>query len=109
MIILDALQYFLFEHGNMMKYKIDVREITDKDLNVECPFLPEPGEYETYFSALLQEILNISVVVSAVELNGSIIVEIDSEDCYSGFRESFKAFYPPFGQKLRTTSISKYA
>jgi len=92
-----------------MKYKIGIRKITEDDIRADCPFMPEADEFDMYFSAFLEDIQNISVVISAEEENGAIIVELDSDQDFAIFREEFKGVHQHFFQQLRTTAITKTA
>lgn len=59
-----------------MKYELKMREIKESDLRVECPFLPEPEDYEIHLNALVEDINNLEAVLIADRIDSTIKIEV---------------------------------
>ena len=92
--------------GIKMKYKLSTRKINESDLGVECPFMPEEGDYEMYFNALVEEIKNMDMTLNVSHSSDSIIIEIKNESDFQRLHSNVKDFLSgePFC-KLRTSGF----
>ena len=54
-----------------MRFTLEVRMIEERDLCPATPFLPEGDEYETYLSALVEDLFSTDVI-SGVKRSASI-------------------------------------
>ncbi|WP_201590524.1 hypothetical protein [Psychrobacter sp. Pi2-51] len=71
-----------------MQYQLSIRKITESDLSVYRPFMPENENYEMYLSAFVEDINNLEFV-SKLQQNGSdVIVTIEND---SDFEQLDKA------------------
>ena len=73
-----------------MKYKLVTREVEDKDIGVECPFMPEDGEYELYLNSLFQLISELEIVTDASLKGKTISIEVAQNECSENLRELVK-------------------
>lgn len=39
-----------------MNYKLGLREVSESDINAECPWMPEKEDYSMYVSAFIEDI-----------------------------------------------------
>lgn len=56
-----------------MQYQLSIRKITESDLSVNRPFMPENEHYEMYFSAFIEDIESLEFV-SELQLSGNTFV-----------------------------------
>ncbi len=47
-----------------MNYRVSFREILLSDINLQCPFMPEPEEYEIHFQAIAQDLASLEGVIN---------------------------------------------
>jgi hypothetical protein len=62
-----------------MQYQISFRRITESDLSVNRPFMPEAEGYEMYLSALVEDIQNLDCVTAANRNGNSVVIAVETE------------------------------
>ena len=65
-----------------MKYQISFRKITESDLSVNRPFMPEDEDYEIYLSALIEDIQNLDCVTDLTKNGNNVVISVEND---SGF------------------------
>lgn len=66
----------------MIKYELKIREITEADVNKECPYLPDDGEFELFFQTLvtdLQDLAGLTSVTGKLQVNQNSLIEVFSQ------------------------------
>ena len=71
-----------------MQYQLSIRKITESDLSLSRPYMPENEDYEMYLSAFVEDIKNLEFV-SELQQNGSDLVVTVEND--SDFEQLYKA------------------
>jgi hypothetical protein len=56
-----------------MPYKLKVRNITEFDVSVDCPFIPDQDEFEMYITAFKEDIATLEFVTNITQ-NGSFLI-----------------------------------
>ena len=56
-----------------MKYRLPIRKIELSELRADCPFMPEEDQFETYLTALEDDIRNLDVVISLFQDSGYLM------------------------------------
>ena len=93
-----------------MQYQLSIRKITESDLNVDRPFMPENEHYEMYLSAFVDDINNLEFV-SKLQQNGSnLIVTIGNESDFEQLYEAAKkllsgSYYDKLVVKKKFTKV----
>lgn len=62
-----------------MQYQISFRKITESDLSVNRPFMPENEDYEMYLSALVEDIQGLDCVVDLKQNGNNLVITIKNE------------------------------
>ncbi|MGY8871566.1 MAG: hypothetical protein ACKVJE_14100 [Pseudomonadales bacterium] len=62
-----------------MQYQLSIRKITELDINVNRPFLPEDEDYEMYLSAFIEDIENLDYVTELNQNGSCLLITIGSE------------------------------
>ena len=62
-----------------MQYQLSIRKITESDLSVYRPFMPENESYEMYLSAFVEDINNLEFVSELQQKDGDLIVTIEND------------------------------
>lgn len=65
--------------GNIMQYQFSIRKITESDLNVYRPFMPENEHYEMHLSAFAEDIESLEFVTELRQNDNNFIITIESE------------------------------
>ena len=73
-----------------MKYKLSIRRIEESDLNVNSPYMPEEDDFEMYFSALIDDIKNIDVILNVTREADDLTIEIKEESDYTSMHSKIK-------------------
>ncbi len=90
-----------------MQFRLEFRSVDSSDIGVECPFLPDAGQYERHFNYIVQDICNFDGVVSAVALNAeAVFVRTVSLDL-SEFKSLLKPALQHHFQYLRIVKIDE--
>ncbi|MUJ29737.1 hypothetical protein GNP73_17365 [Aliivibrio fischeri] len=92
-----------------MKYKLGLRPINESDIGIDCPFMPENENYDSYVSAFVEEINNLEIVKEAIESEGCAIIELENNVSLDVLRESLKSLHQSFWELLRTTGFESIA
>lgn len=45
-----------------MKFEMKMRRIKESDIRAECPFLPDPDDYEMYLDSLVDDIKSLEFI-----------------------------------------------
>ncbi|SFQ07133.1 hypothetical protein [Enterovibrio norvegicus] len=89
-----------------MKYKLTLREITESDINVECPFPPDNEFFQEYVAALAQDLEKVDVIASATPVGAAIIIEVQNDMSAHDFRQKTKPVIQIHWDKLRVTDLT---
>ncbi|MEL0619624.1 hypothetical protein [Psychrobacter proteolyticus] len=73
-----------------MQYQLSIRTITESDLNVNRPFMPENEHYEMYLSAFVEDINNLEFVSELQQEDGDLIVTIENNSDFEQLEEAAK-------------------
>lgn len=71
-----------------MQYKLSIRKITESDLSVNRPFMPENEYYEMYLSAFIEDIDNLEFISALQQSGNNLIITIEND---SDFEQLYKA------------------
>jgi len=66
------LQYENIING-ILEYSKSLRKIELSELRADCPFMPEEDQFETYLTALEDDIRNLDVVISLFQDSGYLM------------------------------------
>lgn len=75
-----------------MKFELKMRELKESDLRAECPFLPEPENYEIYLNALVEDIDQLEAVNIASRVGSTITIEVNKSIYPEELRLAIKPF-----------------
>ena len=92
-----------------MKYKLELREIVEADINVECPFMPEKDKYTMYVQAFIEDINLLPIVQSAFEQNNAVIIELNDGVTIEQLASACKPIHQYYWEQLRTRAYEKIA
>ncbi|MEZ9464886.1 MULTISPECIES: hypothetical protein [Vibrio] len=92
-----------------MKYRLGLREITESDIRVDCPFMPEPEDYPMYVEAFVADFNNLEIVDNAFEENNSVVIELAEGVTGEQLRQASISIHQNYWKKLRTTGFDKIA
>ena len=92
-----------------MKYRLGLRQITEADIKADCPFLPEPEDYEIYVAAFADDFNQLEIVESAFADNNSVIIKLTEGADFEQLRQSSISIHQNYWDKLRTTGFEKIA
>ncbi len=53
-----------------------MREITEADIKADCPFMPDPEDYEVDVAAFADEFNQLEIVESAFVENNDLIIHL---------------------------------
>lgn len=88
-----------------MSFKLSLRSVQSSDLGWECPFLPEEDDYETYFSAFLQDLQSIEgIELVTVADTSEVTVNAKGLDL-TGIKAVLKPLLQHYFQSLRLTEV----
>lgn len=62
-----------------MQYQISFRKITESDLSVTRPFMPENEDYEMYLSALIEDIKNLEYVTELNQNGNNVVITVETD------------------------------
>ncbi|QDP00235.1 hypothetical protein [Thalassotalea sp. PS06] len=62
-----------------MQYKLSVRKVSESDLNVNRPFLPEEENFEMHLSAFIQDIELLEFVTKVQKSGDKLFITLDQE------------------------------
>jgi hypothetical protein len=62
-----------------MQYQLSIRKVTELDLSVNRPFMPEDEDYEMYLSALIEDIQNLDYVTELNQNGSNLVITIANE------------------------------
>jgi len=86
---------------------LTIREVIESDLRAECPFLPNEGEFEVYFSSLYQGIGALECVDTIDVVGNSIHINVSDDVEFETLREDIKPFLQgDTFEKLRVISFT---
>lgn len=71
-----------------MQYQLSIRKITESDLSVKRPYMPENENYEMYLSALAEDINNLEFVCKLQQNGSNLVVTIEND---SDFKQLYEA------------------
>lgn len=92
-----------------MKYRLGLREITEADVNVEFPFMPEPEDYQMHVDAFGDDFNRLEIVESAVVDNNSVIINLAEGVDIEQLRQASISIHQNYWDKLRTTGLKVIA
>lgn len=92
-----------------MKYRLGLREITEDDIKADCPFMPEPENYEMYVTAFADDFNLLEIVESAFIDNNSVIINLVEGVDIEQLRQASISIHKNYWVKLRTTGFEKLA
>lgn len=90
-----------------MRYKLKLREITESDTGIECPFVPDPDDYQIYVRAFVHDLNEIDIVFRAHQDNNSVIIELINNSTCEQLRKSIITITQSYWEKLRVTQLEK--
>ena len=73
-----------------MEYQISFRKITESDLSVNRPFMPEYESYEMYLSALVEDIQNLDCVTEISQNENKVVVAVKTESDFELLHSAVK-------------------
>ena len=73
-----------------MQYQISFRKITESDLSVNRPFMPEDEDYEMYLSALIEDIQNLDCVTALNQQGNIAVITVKNESDFELLRLAVK-------------------
>ena len=88
-----------------MNYKLGLREISESDLNAECPWMPEKENYPTYVLAFIEDINHLEIVENAYKLNSAVIIQLVDGATIEQLALESKPIHQHYWSKLRTTGF----
>ncbi|GLP97125.1 hypothetical protein [Paraferrimonas sedimenticola] len=88
-----------------MNYKLGLREITESDINIECPFMPEKDDFPMHVAAFVEDIQHLEVVETAVEEGHSVLINLIEGATLEQLRKDCKSVLQAYWGKLRTTGF----
>ncbi|EIC2574690.1 TPA: hypothetical protein ACX3EK_002627 [Vibrio parahaemolyticus] len=92
-----------------MKYRLGLKEITEDDVNAQCPFMPEPEDYQMYVAAFADDFNQLDIVESAVVENNSVIIKLAEGADIEQLRQVSISIHQNYWDYLRTTGFEKIA
>ena len=73
-----------------MQYQLSIRKITESDLSLSRPYMPENEDYEMYLSAFVEDINNLEFVSALQQKGGDLIVTIENDSDFEQLEEAAK-------------------
>jgi len=91
-----------------MKFILQIRQLTEKDLSRSAPYLPNNGDYEIYSQALCDDIANLKEISRVTQENSSLLIEINEPLSENKLRKLIKPFFTiEMMKNLRFVSLYK--
>ncbi|EGR1094877.1 hypothetical protein EFU33_17595, partial [Vibrio cholerae] len=90
-----------------MKYRLGLREITEADIKADCPFMPDPEDYEVDVAAFADEFNQLEIVESAFVENNDLIIHLAKGGDIEQLRKAGISIHQNYWDKLRTTGFEK--
>lgn len=92
-----------------MKFILTIRPLTEKDITVSTPFLPEADDYDMYLRALCEDIKKVDKIIAVTKNNSSLYIEtnepLDEEELKNRIKP---VFTKDLMNNLRFVSLVKY-
>ena len=92
-----------------MNYKLGLREITECDIQADCPFMPEKEDYPMHVAAFVEDIDNLDIVETAYESNNSVIINLVVNTDIEQLHQACISIHQHYWDKLRTTGFESIA
>jgi len=73
-----------------MQYQLSIRKITESDLSVNRPFMPENEHYEMYLSAFIDDIDYLEFVSEIQSSGNNIVITIENDSDFELLRVAVK-------------------
>ncbi|WP_215641280.1 hypothetical protein [Vibrio alginolyticus] len=86
-----------------MKYRLGLKEITEDDVNAQCPFMPEPEDYQMYVAAFADDFNQLDIE------NNSVIIKLAEGVDIEQLRQVSISIHQNYWDYLRTTGFEKIA
>lgn len=91
-----------------MKFILEIRPLTEKDLSSLAPFLPEDGDYEMYVQALSEDIAQVNGILQVTQANSCLYIETEESLSQEELKKRIKTlFTETIMQNLRFVSLAE--
>lgn len=92
-----------------MKFILEIRPLTEKDLSSSVPFLPEDGGYEMYAQALSEDVAQVEGVLHVSQGNSCLYIETEDHLSQEELKNWIKPmFTETIMQNLRFVSLAEF-
>ncbi len=84
-----------------MQYQLSIRRITESDLSVNRPFMPEYEDYEMHLDALVEDIINFEFVEELNQSGNNLVITLKNKSDFELLHLEVKNLLSnPFHDKL---------
>lgn len=88
-----------------MIYQLSVRPLTENDVNVSCPFLPEEDELSVMINSFVEDISNLSQVKETKHSDFTVEIQLSSNVSEDRLKELVKPMLKEFFCYIRFVSL----